>query len=262
MADHSQQSLGGHFVVVTGAAQGIGAGIAEAILGAGGSVGLVDLDQGRAAETALRLDPGGKRTISLRADVSDERSVEAAAASAIKRFGKINGWVNNAGIVQMMPAEDMTPADWDREFAINARGVMIGAQAAFRAMRESGGSIVNIASNAGKVGFPNMAAYNATKAAVINLTRSLAREWASQHINVNAVCPGSVATPMLRQVADNLEKRGIGDAKTLFAGMVPSQLGRHVTPLEVGRVVAFLLSDAATIIRGQAINIDGGETPY
>jgi len=262
VAEHPQHLLDGHIVVVTGAAQGIGAGIAEAILAAGGSVALIDLDQAKAAEAASRLDPGGKRSVALQADVSDARSVETAAAATAKRFGRINGWVNNAGIVQMMPAEDMTPADWDREFAINARGVMIGAQAAFRAMREGGGSIVNIASNAGKVGFPNMAAYNATKAAVINLTRSLSREWAAHKINVNAVCPGSVATPMLRQVADNLEKRGIGDAKTLFAGMVPSQLGRHVTPLEVGRVVAFLLSDAATIIRGQAINIDGGETPY
>jgi NAD(P)-dependent dehydrogenase (short-subunit alcohol dehydrogenase family) len=107
-----------------------------------------------------------------------------------------------------------------------------------------------------------MAAYNASKAAVINLTRSLAREWAPAGINVNAVCPGSVATPMLREVADELERGGKGDAKTLFAGMVPAQLGRHVTPIEVGRVVAFLLSDAALVIRGQAINLDGGDTPY
>ena len=110
-------------------------------------------------------------------------------------------------------------------------GVMLGSQAAFRAFGGKGGAIVNIASNAGKVGFPNMAAYNASKAAVINLTRSLAREWADRDINVNAVCPGSVATPMLREVADELAaKTGKGDAETLFAGMVPAQLGRHVTP--------------------------------
>jgi NAD(P)-dependent dehydrogenase (short-subunit alcohol dehydrogenase family) len=129
-------------------------------------------------------------------------------------------------------------------------------------MNQEGGAIVNIASNAGKVGFPNMPAYNASKAAVINLTRSLSKEWSHQKINVNAVCPGSVATPMLLEVADNLEKAGIGDAKTLFAGMVPGQIGRHVQPLEVGRVVAFLLTDAAVIIRGQSVNVDGGETPY
>ncbi|MCB1496815.1 MAG: SDR family oxidoreductase, partial [Bauldia sp.] len=125
-----------------------------------------------------------------------------------------------------------------------------------------GGAIVNIASNAGKVGFGNMAAYNASKAAVINLTRSLAGEWAAAGVNVNAVCPGSVATPMLREVAAELERDGLGDAATLFAGRVPAQLKRHVEPVEVGRIVAFLLSDAAVIIRGQSINIDGGETPY
>jgi NAD(P)-dependent dehydrogenase (short-subunit alcohol dehydrogenase family) len=152
--------------------------------------------------------------------------------------------------------------DWDLEFRVNTRGVMVGALEAFRLMNQEGGAIVNIASNAGKVGFPNMTAYNASKAAVINLTRSLAKEWSPHKINVNAVCPGSVATPMLREVADNLEKAGIGDAKTLFAGMVPAQMGRHVQPLEVGRVVAFLLTDAAVIIRGQSINVDGGETPY
>jgi NAD(P)-dependent dehydrogenase (short-subunit alcohol dehydrogenase family) len=97
---------------------------------------------------------------------------------------------------------------------------------------------------------------------VINLTRSLAREWAAEGINVNAVCPGSVATPMLRSVAEELSKKTGTGADALFAGMVPGQLGRHIQPIEVGRVVAFLLSEAAAIIRGQAINVDGGETPY
>jgi meso-butanediol dehydrogenase/(S,S)-butanediol dehydrogenase/diacetyl reductase len=162
----------------------------------------------------------------------------------------------------MGPAEAITAEGWDLEFRVNTRGVFLGAQAAFRAFGGKGGAIVNVASNAGKVGFPNMAAYNASKAAVINLTRSLGREWAAAGINVNAVCPGSVSTPMLREVAAVLEREGKGDAATLFAGMVPAQIGRHVTPIEVGRVVAFLLSDAALVIRGQAINLDGGDTPY
>jgi meso-butanediol dehydrogenase/(S,S)-butanediol dehydrogenase/diacetyl reductase len=254
--------LAGRVVVVTGAAQGIGAGIVESVLESGGNVALLDLNGAKAAETAARLDPSGSRTLSAAADVTSEAAVEAATASIIKRFGKVDGWVNNAGIVQMMAAEKYSESDWDREFAVNVRGVMTGCLAAFRVMNGKGGSIVNIASNAGKVGFPNMAAYNATKAAVINLTRSLSKEWAKAKVNVNAVCPGSVATPMLRQVADNLEKAGIGEAKALFATMVPAQLGRHVEPLEVGRVVTFLLSDAGNIIRGQSINVDGGDTPY
>ena len=107
-----------------------------------------------------------------------------------------------------------------------------------------------------------MAAYNATKAAVINLTRSLSREWAAARINVNAVCPGSVATPMLRDVADRLSAETGKNADALFAGMVPAQLSRHIQPIEIGRIVVFLLTDAAEIIRGQAINLDGGDTPY
>jgi NAD(P)-dependent dehydrogenase (short-subunit alcohol dehydrogenase family) len=122
-----------------------------------------------------------------------------------------------------------------------------------------------------------MAAYNASKAAVISLTRSLALEWAELDINVNAVCPGSVDTPMLRSVAEWMvaQSGGTGDesgsdtasrlseqADTLLQSMVPRQLGRHIQPIEVGRVVAFLLSDRARIIRGQAINVDGGDTPY
>ena len=121
---------------------------------------------------------------------------------------------------------------------------------------------MNVASNAGKVGFPNMAAYNATKAAVINLTRTLAAEWAPHRINVNAVCPGSVDTPMLKSVAVFLSPKLGKPVDEVYATMVPPQLGRHIQPVEVGRVIAFLLSDAAEIIRGQSINVDGGATPY
>lgn len=258
----SGDALSGRVVVVTGAARGIGAGIVEAVLAGGGKVALIDLDRLAAEAAAGQLDPGGASTLALAGDVTDPASLAEAADAAAKRLGPLSGWVNNAGIVQMMPATDYSPAAWDREFAVNVAGVMNGAQAAYRAFAGTGGTIVNIASNAGKVGFPNMAAYNATKAAVINLTRSLAKEWAAAKINVNAVCPGSVATPMLREVADRLAIETGRPAETLFAGMVPAQLGRHVTPREVGDVVAFLLSDAAAIIRGQAINIDGGETPY
>jgi NAD(P)-dependent dehydrogenase (short-subunit alcohol dehydrogenase family) len=125
-----------------------------------------------------------------------------------------------------------------------------------------GGAIVNVASNAGKVGYPNMAAYNASKAAVISLTRSLSAEWAPHRINVNAVCPGGVDTPMLYGVAEWLSPRLEIAAASLHAQMKPRQMDRHIQPVEIGRVVAFLLSDHAAIIRGQAINVDGGDTPY
>jgi meso-butanediol dehydrogenase/(S,S)-butanediol dehydrogenase/diacetyl reductase len=258
----SEHALAGRAIVVTGAARGIGAGIVEAALAAGAAVALLDLDPAATEATARRLDPTGSRTCAARADVTDPASLAQAAERAEAQLGPIGGWVNNAGIVQMIPAAEITPEAWDREFQVNVAGVINGAQAAHRAFAGRGGAIVNIASNAGKVGFPSMAAYNATKAAVINLTRTLAREWAPARINVNAVCPGSVATPMLRDVADSVAAATGGDAGALFAGMVPAQLGRHILPIEIGRVVAFLLSDAAAIIRGQAINLDGGDTPY
>ena len=107
-----------------------------------------------------------------------------------------------------------------------------------------------------------MAGYNASKAAVISLTRTLSTEWAEHNINVNGVCPGGVDTPMLMEVAVSVGARIGEDPNELLKTMVPAQMGRHIQPLEIGRVVAFLLSDAAQIIRGQSINADGGDTPY
>jgi NAD(P)-dependent dehydrogenase (short-subunit alcohol dehydrogenase family) len=261
MSALSEKALEGRVVAVTGAARGIGAGIVEAALAAGARVALIDRDEAAVRKTARRLDPSGKRALAIGADVTDPASLAKAAAAAA-RLGPIGGWVNNAGIVQMIAASDLAPEAWRREFEVNVGGVVNGAQAARLAFAGKGGAIVNIASNAGKVGFPNMAAYNASKAAVINLTRSLAREWTAERINVNAVCPGSVATPMLRDVADRLASETGRGSDELFAGMVPAQLGRHIQPIEIGRVVVFLLTDAAEIIRGQSINLDGGDTPY
>jgi NAD(P)-dependent dehydrogenase (short-subunit alcohol dehydrogenase family) len=137
------------------------------------------------------------------------------------------------------------------------------ARAVGRHLREvGGGRIVNVSSNCGKVGYDNMAAYNASKAAVISLTRSLAAEWAVDGINVNAVCPGAVDTPMLGYVTHWLAP-GIGiPPSEVLDGMKVAQLDRRIAPVEVGRVIAFLLSDAAAIIRGQSINVDGGDSPY
>src|SRR6185312_15205207 len=180
----ASDALAGRAIVVTGAARGIGAGIVQAILAAGGKVALIDLDVAAARATAAEFDPEGERTLPLSGDVTNPVTLAAAVAAATKKLGPLSGWVNNAGIVQMIPATEFSPEKWDREFAVNVAGVMNGAQAAYRAFADRGGAIVNIASNAGKVGFPNMAAYNATKAAVINLTRSLAREWSGEKINV------------------------------------------------------------------------------
>ncbi|MFP5486874.1 MAG: SDR family NAD(P)-dependent oxidoreductase, partial [Acidimicrobiia bacterium] len=169
----------------------------------------------------------------------------------------------NAGMIEMDPAFDAEPASWASHMAVNLTAPFALARAVGRHLRDHGGGrIVNISSNCGKVGYANMAAYNASKAGVISLTRSLALEWAPFDINVNAVCPGAVDTPMLRYCAEWMSP-GIGiPPEEVLDGMKVAQLGRRIQPVEVGRVVAFLLSDAATIIRGQAISVDGGDSPY
>ena len=167
MSALSDKALEGGVVVVTGAARGIGAGIVEAALAAGAHVALVDRDETTARETARRLDSSGERALAVVADVTDAVSL-ARAAKAAAQLGAIRGWVNNAGVVQMIAASDLTSEAWRGEFEVNVGGVVNGAQAARLAFAGKGGAIVNIASNAGKVGFPNMAAYNASKAAVIN----------------------------------------------------------------------------------------------
>jgi len=256
-------SLRGKAVFVTGGARGIGRGIAEALAEAGADVGVGDLDVDGARQTARLVEQAGRRSLPLALDVTQTASLEAAASATFAAFGRLDGWVNNAGVLRMSPAIEASAADVEGQLRVNAQAVLAGCQVAARRMiAQGGGAIVNVASNAGKVGYRNMAAYNASKAAVISFTRSLALEWAEHEINVNAVCPGGVDTPMLRDVAEWLAPRLGQSVDALHGQMKPQQLERRIRPLEVGRVVAFLLSDAAAIIRGQSINVDGGDTPY
>ncbi|MEM7588337.1 MAG: SDR family NAD(P)-dependent oxidoreductase [Acidobacteriota bacterium] len=262
-------TLDSSVIWITGAAQGIGQGTARAALEAGGRLLLTDLSADDVAETARRLDPEGSRTLAMAADVTDKAAVLAAVERGVERFGRLDGLVNNAGVLAMGSALHGAADDLSRQLEVNVHGVAICCRIAARQMiaqrsddTAHGGAIVNVASNAGKVGYPNMAGYNASKAAVISLTRSLAAEWAQYRINVNAVCPGGVETPMLSEVAAWIAEREGGDPEQLLATMTPPQLGRHIQPVEVGRVVVFLLSRQADIIRGQAINVDGGDTPY
>lgn len=255
--------LADRVIIVTGAAGGIGKGIGAALLAEGARVVLTDLDAARVSAAAAEIDPSGSRSHALTADLSDPAAVDTLVADSVRHFGSLYGVVNNAGMIVMDAAWDATAADWTRQLDVNVTASFTVARAAARHFRtHGGGSIVNVASNCGKVGYNNMAAYNASKAAVISLTRSLSREWADDHINVNAVCPGGVDTPMLSSVAEWLAPRIGAPASEILAGMSTEQLGRKIAPIEVGRVVAFLLSDDAVIIRGQSISIDGGDTPY
>ena len=255
--------------LVTGAGRGIGRGIALAVAEAGGRVAAIDVDASSLEETVslIRDAAPAQGDGSARpyvADVTERDQVESVITAALDELGEIGGLVTNAGVVRMASALETSDEDHAWQFAVNVDALFLCCRIVARRLiaQGTGGAIVNVASNAGKVGYPNMASYNASKAAVINLTRSLAAEWAEHRINVNAVCPGGVDTPMLREVAEWVAPRLGGDAEELWETMVPTQLGRHVRPIEVGRVVAFLLSESAVVIRGQAINVDGGDTPY
>jgi meso-butanediol dehydrogenase/(S,S)-butanediol dehydrogenase/diacetyl reductase len=251
-------------VLITGAGSGIGRGVALAVAEQGGVVAACDISSEAVAETARRVEEVGGRCLSIEADVTSEAAVEAMVERVAGELGGVDGLVNNAGIIQLHESLDVAPESWDRQLEVNVKGLFgcCRAVAGFWTRNGRGGGIVNIASNAGKTGYPNMAVYNATKAAVISLTRTLAAEWAEHSINVNAVCPGGVDTPMLAEVADWVAERRDVDPSDLLATMTCQQLNRHVQPIEVGRIVAFLLSDRAAIIRGQSINVDGGDTPY
>jgi NAD(P)-dependent dehydrogenase (short-subunit alcohol dehydrogenase family) len=247
--------LDGRVYVVTGAGGGIGGGIARVLTGEGARVALVDL-----AEPTV-TDPD--TMLALAADVTSAEDATAVVAATVERFGRLDGLVNNAGVITLDAAWDATAEDWRRHMDVNVVGSFVFSQAVGAHLRtHGGGAIVNVSSNCGKAGYRNMAAYNASKSAVIGLTRSLSMEWAEDGINVNAVCPGGVDTPMLSGVADWLEPRLGVPADELLSGMGAAQLGRKITPEEVARVIAFLLSDDAVIIRGQSISIDGGDTPY
>lgn len=248
--------------VVTGAGGGIGQGATRALLEEGArGVAMVDLVA--PSEAAAEIDPEGGRTLAFSADVTSGGDARSVVAGAVERFGRLDGLVNCAGVVFLDTAWDASASAWNRQLEVNVTGSFVFARAVGAHLREhGGGAVVNVSSNCGKAGYPNMAAYNASKAAVLGLTRSLAMEWAADGINVNAVCPGGVDTQMLAGVADWLSPRLGAPAEELLGQMGPAQLGRRIQPLEVGRVIAFLLSDEALIIRGQSISIDGGDTPY
>jgi NAD(P)-dependent dehydrogenase (short-subunit alcohol dehydrogenase family) len=220
---------------------------------------LVDIRAGSAEATAARVG----NAVGLTGDICDDDVIAQAVALAADRGG-LDGWVNDAGIIDMAPALSATEDNFEAHLRVNLTAVFRCCQAAAAWWREAGrgGSIVNIASLAGKLGYPHMIGYNVSKAGVINLTRNLAHEWARYGINVNCICPSGVNTPMLDEVAAYHAARAGSDPEPIRAAMVAGDLGRCIEPVEIGRVVAFLLSDDASVIRGQAINVDGGESPY
>ncbi len=252
--------------VITGAGRptGIGFATARALAADGWPVLLSDLELDDALLAGL---PAGAEAATLAADVTDSAQVEALAEFALERWGAIGAWVNNAGaMLGAGPIAEVADADWERCLAINAGGCFHGCRAAVRRMQAnapSAGRIVNVSSQAGKTGPPHFAAYAAAKFAVIGLTQSVAAEVGRGGITVNAVCPGTVDTPLLDEPGGVWETmaaaRGISVERARERGPRAAPIGRMVEPGEVASMIAYLCSDAAAAISGAAINVSGGD---
>src|SRR5579875_1043612 len=234
--------------IVTGAGRGIGKAVAGKLAAEGAAVVVTDLDEASAKETAAGL-PGA---VSIRADVTDRRSVQAMADRVARQFGRIDVLVNNAGWDKARPFLDSDPADWDRAIAVNLYGVLHACKAVLPIMAaRGGGAVVNLGSDAGRVGSSGEAVYSAAKGGVIAFTKSLAREMARHQVRVNCVCPGPTDTPLFASFA------GPDLRQALIKAIPFRRLGQ---PADVANVVAFLASDEASFVTGQTVSVSGGLT--
>lgn len=250
----------GRNILVLGAAGGIGAVTAELLTRQGARIHIADLSSTGIESLSEKL--GCKGSV---IDAADTASIRKAIEAAIADLGHVDGLVNCIAIAAHYPALETSRAQWRQTFEINVFGAYEAACMVAAHMKANGrpGAIVQIASEAGKKGHSEtLLAYSASKAAVISMTRMLSEALAADDINVNCVCPGSVATPMLRDVARHFATMIDQTEEEIFQAMVSRQLRRHVQPIEVAGTTSFLLTEAAMTIRGQAINVDGGDTPY
>jgi 2-hydroxycyclohexanecarboxyl-CoA dehydrogenase len=235
--------------IVTGAGQGIGRGIAEKLAAEGATVVVTDVNEVTAKETAAAVNGVG-----IQADVTSRESVEAMVAQVHRQFGRIDVLVNNAGWDKASPFVDSDPADWDRVIAINLYGVLHTCHAVLPIMAEQGsGSVVNLASDAGRVGSSGEAVYSAAKGGVIAFTKAVAREMARHQVNANAVCPGPTDTALFAAMG--------GDNPTLREALTKAiPFRRLAQPSDLANVVAFLASDEASYVTGQTVSVSGGLT--
>jgi 3-oxoacyl-[acyl-carrier protein] reductase len=241
--------LQGRIALVTGAAQGIGRVISLELAKAGATLVLVDMNEAKLNETTAELAATGATAAAFTMNVSNEESIEAGAKAILEKFGKVEILINNAGVTRDNLMLRMKRADWDLVIGINLTGAFLLTQALLSPMlKNRWGRIVNIASVVGRAGQAGQVNYAASKAGIIGLTKSLAREVASRGITVNAVAPGFIETPMTAVLTEEVTK----------AMLATIPLGRRGTPQDVANAVKFLASDAASYITGHVLDVNGG----
>jgi 3-oxoacyl-[acyl-carrier protein] reductase len=242
-------NLQGRIALVTGASQGIGRACALELARAGATVALAARNEAKLAEVAAEIETAGGQAAAFSLDVSSEESIKAGSKAILDRFGKVEVLDNNAGITRDGLMMSMKRADWDGVLETNLTGAFLLTQAVLRPMlKNRWGRIVNISSVVGRTGQAGQANYAASKAGLIGLTRSMAREFASRGITVNAVAPGYIETPMT----------AVLDEKQRTAMMATIPLGRPGTDMEIAQAVGFLASDAASYITGAVLDVNGG----
>jgi NAD(P)-dependent dehydrogenase (short-subunit alcohol dehydrogenase family) len=250
--------LDGKTAIVTGGGRGLGRYMTEALSDAGANVVLCSRKMEPLEEVRQEIDARGGSALALPCDVTDQKDVEKVVAGAEEAFGGVDVLVNNSGATWGAPPTEMPPEQFDRVLAVNVRGVFLMSQAVGRRMieRGSGGAIINISSVAGIVGgkpdYMQTVGYNASKGAVISMTRDLATSWAEHNITVNAIAPGWFPTRMSGGLIEKFEERMLED--------IP--LGRFGNPGDLKGVVVFLASPAAAYVTGQTIVVDGGATAW
>jgi 2-hydroxycyclohexanecarboxyl-CoA dehydrogenase len=243
---------------VTGGAQGIGAGISEALGSNGFRVAVADLNLDAAQDTATRITDAGGTALAVHVDVTDTESVIGAVKAVVAELGEVEIAVNNAGWDDFMPFVQTSEDFWNRILDINFKGALRVCHAVVPGMVERGfGRVINIGSDAGRVGSSLEAVYSGAKGGIIAFGKTLAREVATNGVTVNTVCPGPTDTPALRKFADSSGQ----DADKVLGGMTRSvPMKRLAQPSDIAAAVAFFASDAAEYITGQTLSVSGGLT--
>ena len=252
--------LDGQIAIVTGAGRGIGRATALELAKMGADIVVAELDRAGADRTASEVKGLGRRVLIVPTDVTSRTDLQAMADRARGEFGRIDVLVNNAGIYRAALPLDVTEEHWDAVLDVNAKAVFFASQAVLPAMiAQKRGNIISLASLAGKVGSRNNLPYNASKAAVISITKSLALAHAADGIRANCVCPGFVETDMWTMVArEQGALQGMAPEEFTRQRLAQIPLGRMETPQDVANVIAFLASSRAAYMTGQAINVTGG----
>ena len=250
-------SFAGKVALVTGAGSGIGLATAKAFGEAGASVVLADRGEDAVRAAAEGLSASGGKALAVRCDVTDDTQVASMIDRTVSAFGRLDAAFNNAGVMQRrVDTAEISGDEWDRVMAINLRGVWSCMKYELPQMlRNGGGAIVNCSSIGGVIGVPGLAAYHAAKHGVIGLTKTAALEYATRKIRINAVCPGTINTPMAESLTG-------GDPKILAEFLKDEPIGRIAEPEEVAAAVLWLCSPGASYVVGHALLVDGGYTAH